>query len=292
MAPTACRIRLPTERKWPYTASWEVGLIDTHCHLDYIFNRSCHTGTFAQFRLTRRNTFPYCYGGCVANFCDPATFQDRRLWGRLLAEECIWGAFGCHPRRAGEYTDDVEQHLIRALNHRSVVALGEIGLDYARRDGPDPEQQQRVFRRQLALAVERQLPLVIHSRDSTPDTIRVLKETVRADHPIHLHCFTGDWMEARTWLDTFPRLCLGLTPVLGFPGAEPLVEAARNIPLDRLLFETDAPFFLPWNETGKLKCSHPGMVVHVVTELSHIRNEPIEEVVAAVRQNTRRIYGI
>ncbi|KAL1471676.1 hypothetical protein MTO96_039796 [Rhipicephalus appendiculatus] len=263
-------------REWPYTTASEAGLIDTHCHLDFVFTKTGHAKSFTHFRLAHRNTFPYCYEGCVANFSEPETFEQRRLWRSVLSDEGVWGAFGCHPRRARDYTDDVERYLVRALNDRSVVALGEIGLDYSMSGNdaePDWERfkktQEAVFRRQLALARRRRLPLVIHSRDATADTIRILKEMIPADQPIHLHCFKGNWDEAKCWLDTFPR-----------------------IPLDRLLLETDAPFFLPKRELGRLACSHPGMVIHVATKMAAIREISVDDVISAVRENTRRVYGI
>ncbi|KAL3217682.1 hypothetical protein MRX96_050966 [Rhipicephalus microplus] len=224
-------------REWPYTTSSEAGLIDTHCHLDYVFTRTGHTKSFTHFRLANRNTFAYCYDGCVANFSKPETFEQRRLWRSILSDEGVWGAFGCHPRRSRGYTDDVERYLARALGDSSVVALGEIGLDYSISGNdtvPDWKEFKRMqevaFRRQLVLARRRRLPLVIHSRDATADTIRILKEMVPADQPIHRHCFTGNWDEAKHWLDTFPRLCLGITPLVGFAGVDPLVEAAQRIP--------------------------------------------------------------
>ncbi|KAH8034954.1 hypothetical protein HPB51_003724 [Rhipicephalus microplus] len=257
-------------REWPYTTASEAGLIDTHCHLDYVFTRTGHTKSFTHFHLANRNTFPYCYNG------------------------------------ARGYTDVVERYLARTLGDSSVVALGEIGLDYSISGNdtvPDWKEfkrtQEVAFRRQLVLARRRRLPLVIHSRDATADTIRILKEMVPADQPIHRpaapihrHCFTGNWDEAKHWLDTFPRLCLGITPLVGFSGVDPLVEATQRIPLDRLLLETDAPFFLPKRESGRLACSHPGMVIHVATKVAAIRDISVDVLISAVRDNTRRVYGI
>ncbi|KAH7948631.1 hypothetical protein HPB51_028443 [Rhipicephalus microplus] len=113
-----------------------------------------------------------------------------------------------------------------------------------------------------------------------------------ADWPIHRHCFTGGWSEAQQWMDTFPNLFLGLTPLVGFHSAAPLAEVGRRIPLDRLLLETDAPYFLPNSESNRLKQSHPGMAIHVATQLSAMRSIPLEEVLVAVRRNTRRMYRI
>lgn len=88
---------------------------------------------------------------------------------------------------------------------------------------------------------------MIHSRDSTADTISIMRELLPPDYPIHRHCFTGDWGEAQEWLQAFPNLCLGLTPLVTFRSVsdQPITEAARKIPLDRLLLETGSPHFLP-----------------------------------------------
>lgn len=299
MAFTASFVATPPGKHWPYSLSNEdlakgAGLLDTHCHLDFIFNKVGHRGTFAKFRLEHRDTFPDCYEGCIANFCNPASFKLYSVKNDLLDEDGVWGAYGCHPHMAHEYDDEVDENLIQALEHPSVVALGEIGLDYSYKNTCQHETQQKVFRRQLKLALNRNLPLVIHSRDATADTIRIMQEVVPEDYPIHRHCFTGSWGEAQEWLEAFPNLCLGLTPLVAFDrvGAEPITEAARNIPLGRLLIETDSPYFLPKWEQGRLKQSHPGMAIHVATRLAHLRKIPVERILAVTRENARRIYGI
>ncbi|XP_075750514.1 3'-5' RNA nuclease TATDN2-like [Rhipicephalus microplus] len=279
-------------KQWPYSVSSSVGLVDTHCHLDFLFRKTRHHGTFSEFRMKHQATFPLNYEGCVAVFCDPETFKKRSLWRGLLAEKGIWGAFGCHPHMAKLYDEDIEDAMIDALEQPKVVALGEIGLDYSSNNNCGPKLQQLVFRRQLQLASKGKLPLVIHSRDASQDTLRILKEEMPADWPIHRHCFTGGWTEAQQWMDTFPNLFLGLTPLVGFHSAGPLAGVARRIPLDRLLLETDAPYFLPKSESNRLQQSHPGMAIHVATKVSAMRGIPLEEVLVAVRQNTRRMYRI
>lgn len=279
-------------KQWPYSVPPKVGLVDSHCHLDFIFSRVGHTGTYAKFRLKHRDTFPDCYEGCVANFCNPQTFKLRHMWGSLLAEDGVWGAFGCHPHMASEYNNDIEDDLVYALDHPSVVALGEIGLDYSYKNQCDHNVQKAVFRKQLKLALNRKLPLVIHSRDSTQDTIDILKELVPRDYLIHRHCFTGGWPEAQEWLGAFPNLCLGITPLICFERTSHLAEVGRKIPLDRLLLETDAPYFLPKEETKNLRVSHPGMAIHVAARVSMLQKASIEDVLTAARNNTKRIYGI
>ncbi|XP_077486564.1 3'-5' RNA nuclease TATDN2-like [Amblyomma americanum] len=280
------------QQKWPYALQSRVGLVDTHCHLDFLFRKVAHRGSFAQYRNKHRDTFPRFYEGCVANFCEPPTFKKRHMWEALLNEDGVWGAFGCHPHMAWQYTEEVEEELIEALEHHKTVALGEIGLDFSKKNNCDHGIQKRVFRRQLRLALNGRLPLVIHSRDSTRDTIAILKEMVPANYPIHRHCFTGGWPEAQQWLTEFPNLCLGLTPLVGFSDAGAVTEVARNIPLNRLLIETDAPYFLPKTECGRLRASHPGMAVHVATRVASLQRIPVDHVLEAARKNTRRVYKI
>ncbi|KAL1438666.1 hypothetical protein MTO96_047859 [Rhipicephalus appendiculatus] len=172
-------------------------------------------------------------------------YSQRHVWRGLLSEEGVWGAFGCHPLMARLYNEDVEEAMVTALEHPQVVALGEIGLDYSSNNKCDHLVQQRVFRQQLTLARKGKLPLVIHSRDASHDTLWILKEEMPVDWCLHWHCFTGGWTDAQQWLDTFPNLSMGLTPLVGFRNAGPLAEVGRRIPLDRLLLEADAPYFLP-----------------------------------------------
>ncbi|KAH7977952.1 hypothetical protein HPB49_004035 [Dermacentor silvarum] len=112
----------PLFKRWPYTLSSEV---------DFLFRKTGHRQSYAQFRIRNQDTFPSCYEGCVAIFFDPATFKKCHVWQGLLSEQGVWGAFGCHPHMAQHYDEDVDEDLIAALEQRSVVALGEIGLDYS-----------------------------------------------------------------------------------------------------------------------------------------------------------------
>ncbi|KAH7948632.1 hypothetical protein HPB51_028444 [Rhipicephalus microplus] len=263
-------------KQWPYSVSSSVGLIDTHCHLDFLFRKTRHHGTFSEFRRKHQATFPLNYEGCVAVFCDPDTFKKRSVWQGLLAEKGVWGAFGCQPHMAKLYDEDIEDAMIDALEQPKVVALGEIAARL-----PPP----------ATVGKQGKLPLVIHSRDASQDTLRILKEVMPADWHIHRHCFTGGWSEAQQWMDTFPNLFLGLTPLVGFHSAGPLAEVGRRIPLDRLLLETDAPYFLPKSESNRLKQSHSRMPSTWPRSCRHARH-PAEEVLVAVRQNTRRMYRI
>ncbi|XP_022254125.1 uncharacterized protein LOC106469189 isoform X2 [Limulus polyphemus] len=222
-----------------------VDIIDTHCHLDFLFRRIGFKGTYSQYQLVNKDTYPVCYGGCITDFCDPSTFGLPILWKDLLEEDKIWATFGCHPHMAEQYNPEIEMHLIDALQHDKVVALGEVGLDYSPKNSCARKIQHHVLRKQLKIAVAHNVPIVIHCRDAHEDCLKILKEEVPCDHFIHRHCFTGNWDEAILWLETFPNLYIGLTALVTFPAATDVHEVARKVPLNRLLLETDTPYFLP-----------------------------------------------
>ncbi|GBN23693.1 Putative deoxyribonuclease TATDN2 [Araneus ventricosus] len=270
----------------------ESGFIDSHCHLDFIFQRQNYEGTYAEYQKEHENTFPKSYRGCLAIFCNPFTFSKKDMWGKFLEEENVWASFGCHPHNAKDYDDHVEKSLYAALEHSKVRALGEIGLDYSNRNNCLKTTQFEVFRRQLRIALEKQLPVVIHCREAHDDAMGIMKEILPINYTIHLHCFTDTWEWAQKWLNEFPNLCIGITNVVTFPSAESVHEVAKNIPLDRLLLETDAPYFIPKRGCQGMRWSHPGLAIHVAAQIAALKSIPIEEVFQSTRNNTKRVYNI
>ncbi|XP_035210141.1 uncharacterized protein LOC118184552 [Stegodyphus dumicola] len=268
------------------------GFIDAHCHLDFLFQRLNFEGTFSDYKKQLESTFPECYQGCIAVFCNPFTFPKKSMWQKYLEEEKVWGTFGCHPHNSKNYNDEVERTLCEALQHHKVRALGEIGLDYSNRNNCLQEVQKSVLRRQLKIAKKEGLPLVIHCREANEDCMEILKEIIPTDYVIHLHCFTDTWTWAQKWLETFPNLCIGITNVVTFPSAESVHEVARNIPLDRLLLETDAPYFLPRIIARGRRWSHPGMAIHVAVQIAALKSIPLERVLRVTSMNTKRLYHL
>ncbi|GBN43834.1 Putative deoxyribonuclease TATDN2, partial [Araneus ventricosus] len=106
-------------------------------------------------------------------------------------------------------------------------------------------KQHEVFRRQLQIAYDRRLPIVIHCREAEDDTIRILHEILPKNYTFHLHCFTGNWKSAQRWMKEFPSVFIGITNLVTFPSATATHEVAKKLPCDRLLLETDAPYFVP-----------------------------------------------
>lgn len=276
----------------PSTLQSATGIIDTHCHIDILRMKTKFGKSFSEFKLMNCASFPDQYEGCVTVFCNPESFAQVFQWEDILREEGVYGAFGCHPRMAFNYTDQAEEALMKALQDPSVVALGEIGLDYSKANFCSPRTQKSIFRRQLFLAQDIDLPVVIHCRQAHDDCLDIMRETVPRNYKIHLHCFTDECAKAVEWIDAFDNLFVGFTNKLSYPSSTEIRNTVLQIPLERILLETDAPYFVPKCMPKSVKCSHPGMVIHVAQEVAKIKNIPLTQVLSTCRRNTEIMYSI
>ena len=199
-------------------------------------------------------------------------------------------SIGVHPHAAGKFAaDPVEAARVvgQAIDAQPLTrGLGEIGLDY-HYDFSPRDAQQAVFRGQIALARERRLPIVIHTREAEDDTFRILADEQASDVPVVLHCFTGDRDMARRALDA--GYDLSLAGIVSFPRALELQEVARLVPLDRLLIETDSPFLAPVPFRGKR--NEPAHVVRVAEVIAGLKNTTPDAVAAATTANFVRIFA-
>ncbi|XP_008057838.1 putative deoxyribonuclease TATDN2 [Carlito syrichta] len=272
--------------------SLEEGFIDTHCHLDMLYSKLSFKGTFTKFRKIYSSSFPKEFQGCISDFCDPRTLTDC-LWEELLKEDLVWGAFGCHPHFARYYSESQERNLLQALRHPKAVAFGEMGLDYSYKCTTPVPEQHKVFERQLQLAVSLKKPLVIHCREADEDLLDIMKKFVPSDYKIHRHCFTGSYPVIEPLLKYFPNMSVGFTAVLTYSSAWEAREALKQIPLERIIVETDAPYFLP-RQVPKSLCqyAHPGLALHTVREIARIKDQPLSRTLAILRENTSRLYNL
>lgn len=271
----------------------QVGFIDTHCHIDMLYGKLGFCGTFNSFQRQYQSSFPPQFRGCIANFCNPRLMVKEALWEGLLAEDMVWGAFGCHPHFAKDYSSVQERNILMAMRHPKAVAFGEIGLDYSHKNSTDSTRQKEVFARQLRLAVAMQKPLVIHCRDADDDLLAIMKKWVPREYRIHRHCFTNSYPVIEPFLTEFPNLYVGFTALITYYKATEARDAVRQIPLNRIVLETDAPYFLP-RQVRKDVCkfSHPGMGIHTLQELSLLKGEDMATVLATIRNNTVQLYGV
>ncbi|XP_068714932.1 putative deoxyribonuclease TATDN2 [Montipora foliosa] len=265
--------------------------IDTHCHLEYVFERARHDGTFQDFK--KRVPFPPNFEGCITTFCDPAAFSSFGTWREVLSEEGVWGTFGCHPHNAKYYNDDLEAKIIQCLEHPKAIALGEVGLDYSSHSASPPDIQKEVFAKQANWAVTLEKPLVVHCRDAESDTLEILQACVPTDWRIHMHCFTGSSESVAKFCQHFPNLFIGITALVTFAKAKNVHELAFDTPMERLLLETDAPYFMPSQVGDKHnKWSNPGMAIFTAQRIAEIKRISIDNVLEKVRSNTTKMYGV
>ena len=192
----------------------------------------------------------------------------------------ISATIGVHPHDASKATPDTFARLRELAAHPKVVAIGEIGLDY-HYDFSPRDVQRAVFREQLEIAAEAGKPIVIHSRESWPDTMELLA----SGHHGIIHCFTGDPQQAREALDLGFHLAFG--GVLTFPNAEAVREAARITPDDRLLLETDCPYLAPLPHRGRR--NEPAFVIEVARRLAAVRGSTLDEIAAQTTRNFERL---
>lgn len=199
----------------------------------------------------------------------------------------IFATVGVHPHGAAGVTEEVLAGVASLLQDPRVVALGEIGLDFYRRRSP-PEVQEEVFRRFLDLAVSLKKPVIIHTRDATQNTLDILKDYRQRLAGGVMHCFSGTYEEARNFLDL--GLHVSFSGVLTYPNARPLQEAARRLPLDRLLIETDAPYLSPQPRRGRR--NEPGYVRFTAQTLADLHQVPLATMAAQTWSNTCQLFGI
>ncbi|XP_066106020.1 putative deoxyribonuclease TATDN2 [Saccopteryx bilineata] len=273
---------------------WEQSLkkvfIDSHCHLDMLFSKLSFKGTFTKFRKIYSHSFPMEFQGCISNFCDPRTITDG-LWEELLKEDLVWGAFGCHPHFARYYTRYQERNILQALRHPKAIAFGEMGLDYSYKCTTPIQQQHKVFEKQLQLAVSLKKPLVIHCREADDDLLVIMKKFVPSDYKIHRHCFTNSYPVIEPLLEYFPNMSVGFTAVLTYSSAWQARDALKKIPLERIVVETDAPYFLPRGVPKSLcQYAHPGLALHTIKEIAFIKDQPLYYTLATLHENTSRLY--
>ena len=252
-------------------------LVDHHCHLDFpdfapeldqVVARAREAGVGTMVTISTR----------IREFDKVLAVAERF--------DDVYCSVGTHPHNAHEELDIPLEKLVELTRHPKVVAVGEAGLDYYYKHST-PEAQAEGFRRHIAAARETGLPLEIHTRDADDDTIAILEdEHAKGAFPAVLHCFTGGRNLAMRALDL--GLYVSFSGVITFKKNDALREIARDVPLDRLLVETDAPFLAPDPFRGKR--NEPSYVVRTAATLAKVKGISDEELARATTDNFFRLY--
>ena len=284
-------------------------LIDTHCHLEFIKKRLRRDVSLAECMTLDGEELGDVFGGAIVNFCQPSEWSggggDDEVSSLLRdsAENPRVGiTIGCHPHFAAQMSEARWGQMERLAACPSpeipwlrIVAVGECGLDYSWKNNVPEHIQQDVFARQLKLAMKHNLPLVLHIRNAEKEGLKVLESAgVPASYPMHRHCFGGNWQDAKDWMARYPASKIGVTNMITKTRAVDTREMVAKIPLEKLLLETDAPYFLPAHVSGSSRhrsCSFPGHVIHVAIEVAAIKGISVVEVVMANLSNSNEIYN-
>jgi TatD DNase family protein len=258
-----------------------VVVVDSHCHLadgafdadrDPAWERARAAGVAAAVVIGAG-------GGSASNLAAIECVRAR-------PSEPLRAVVGIHPHDARDADAAALAQIERLANDPLVVAVGETGLDYHYDNSPR-EAQIESLRAHVAIADRAQKPLVIHCRDAYDDLCRVLREEARSAPRGVVHCFTGTAAEARRMLDL--GFALSFSGIVTFKNAESLREAARIVPADRILVETDAPFLAPVPVRGR-RCE-PAHVVATVRHLAEVRCDDLAALCDATVQNSRRFLA-
>ena len=252
-------------------------LFDTHAHLnDEAFNED-RERLLAE--LPQKGVGLVMNVGCCLD-------SSRQAIALAETHPFIYASVGCHPDAADEICDEAIETLRQlALSCPKVKAIGEIGLDYHYEDIPR-EIQKQAFRRQMALAAELDLPVIIHERDAHEDGMAIVKEfpTVKGV----FHCYSGSAEMARQLVNM--GWYIGFTGVLTFKNARKAVETAASIPLERIVLETDCPYMAPDPFRGRR--NDPGYLFRMAEKLAEIRGMDVAEIRRITTENGKRLYRI
>lgn len=254
-------------------------LIDTHCHLDMLGDQRAAIATVLQRAAAAGVATVITIG------IDEASSQAAVDIARHYAN--VWATVGVHPHDAAGVSEETWRRLTALARDPRVVAWGEIGMDLAKRYSP-PDAQEEVFRRQLRLAADLDLPVVIHDREAHDQVLAILDEEGVPARGGVMHCFSGDVALARRVLDR--GLLLSIPGVVTFKNGEQLREVVRFAPLDRLLLETDAPFLAPVPFRGKR--NEPALLVHTARMVAATAGVPLAEVARQTTATARRFFRL
>lgn len=197
----------------------------------------------------------------------------------------IYAAVGIHPEETAKLDEDKLLWLKEKARHKKVVAVGEIGLDYYW-DTPDREIQKKWFARQMEMARELNLPLIIHSRDAANDTYNLMKEAKADEIGAIIHCFGYSVEQARLYLNM--GFYLGIGGVVTFTNGRKMKEVVEYAPLDQLVLETDCPYLSPVPFRGKRNSSLN--LPYIAREIARIKNTDYETVIRVTNENAKRFY--
>lgn len=253
-----------------------LSVVDTHCHLD-----------MEAYDADREQIIAEAIAAGISRIISIGIDLESSQRAVELAENHrnIFATVGIHPHNVADIQDAHYEKLIKLADHPKVVGYGEIGLDYAKKYVPE-KQQKFNLQRQVKIAKELDLPLIIHDRDAHGDTMAILKASGPFPAGGVMHCFSGDRKLADEVLNM--GFYISIPGVVTFNKADTLKEAVRHVPITSLLLETDAPFLAPVPRRGKRNL--PAYVLHTAQKVAELKNVTLAEVARQTTKNAEKLF--
>ncbi len=253
-------------------------LIDSHAHLD-----------LEEFKKDLPEVLERSFGGGLSNIITVGIDLDSSLAALEIARSYtpVFASVGFHPHLAENCEDSSLDRLASAASNVEVVAWGEIGLDYYRGYSSN-DAQLKAFRRQLEIANELGLPVIIHDREAHNDVLAILKQMGKGENKGVIHCFSGDIDLALEFINL--GYYISIPGTVTYKKATQVKEVAAGVPLEYLLIETDAPFLAPVPKRGKR--NEPVFVTYTAEEIARLRKTDFEKIALATTENAKTLFGI
>jgi len=254
-------------------------LIDTHCHL-----------TFEQLagdiKAVLQRSIEAGVTGWITVGTD--TSENEKVIALCGGYKNLYAAVGIHPHEAKDVTDNDLQLLKDTAGNPKVVALGETGLDY-HYDFSPPERQRQLFLSHLEIAAELDKPVIIHSRKSFDDTVAILGQSAVNPEKAVFHCFSYSVHQAKFLIDR--GFYISFTGVVTFKNAELTRQAAKIVPLEKMMIETDCPYMSP-EPVRKQKVNEPALLIHTAKFLAELKNIPLETFASEVTHTSQNFFNL
>ena len=250
-------------------------MIDTHSHIDMLKNPDEAVKKSVLAGVEK----------IVVPTSSPKNFDD--VINLCAKYDEIYGALGVHPEDVLEYRENTSKEIYNLTKeNKKIVAIGEIGLDYYW-DKTYVEEQKKMFKDQIILANELNLPIVVHDREAHKDSIDIVKEYNKTSEVV-FHCFSGSVEMMKECVKNNWYIALG--GVVTFKNAKKMKEVAQEVPLEKLLLETDSPYLTPVPYRGKE--NQPAYIKYVAEEIANLRNQSVEDIIKITTENAERVFRI
>ena len=251
-------------------------LVDSHCHID--FEPLGHdTPAVLDAALQNNVTHMLCVSVNMRDFPRVRSIAENNT--------NVFASVGVHPNENKEDEVSTETLVQEATKAAKVVAIGETGLDYFRSDG-DLEWQRQRFVRHIEAARQTNLPLIIHMRDATDDTLEIMRSEKANEPGGVMHCFAENWETAKKALDL--GFYISFSGIVTFKSAQALKEVATRVPANRMLVETDSPYLAPVPYRGKV--NQPAYVLHTAEHVAQLRNQSVEAIAEITTNNFFELF--